>query len=785
MANKRPDGTPALTRRQAGAINKGNRRLSGNINVLMDELNTMTYGVQKTDKIDKLMDEFNNLLKSEVDTVTKVADGDTTSFITKLFSENNKRVAADMKTLEDFFAGNEDQLETFINEQYKNRLLKQADLHEVAKQLVELQEAIIITRDAIISADVVDGHMSRTLTIDNDEMEEDQDDYIPIIEKMEEKFKLQEKIKNFIIPRSLEYGEYYVYCIPYSKLFEDFAKEKNGLGGKQYSAYSESSSIDGITLYEHVTGGGKDRFNKMAKAMTESVTHTPFYNSIKDHENKKSETSQVSEELRTCLEHITVNNNPVPIPVLEEGVSSIRELFKVKDGEIFMETSKKENEYSFKSIMKGIDTGIQGFEDNTERGIHGIKHGNKSKDTNFSNIKDCYVKLMDPMHLFPIELMDEVIGYYYIQEEDVTPMAGILTSTMYYSKFDNANDTNDILLSLAETIVDAFDKKFLEKNEKFKKLIVEALNFYKLNNKKLKFQFIPKEYIIPFKINEDEDGHGVSIIENSLFYAKLYLMLLLFKMFSIIQNSNDTKVNYIRQSGIEKGITNKIQEIARKKQERQLNIPDMFTYTTMINKIGQGSEMYVPVGKNNERGIETEILQGQDVQLNSDLLEMLKKAYISGTGVPDVLMNYFNEADFAKTLELANNRFQGRVVSFQLDYNSQITYLYRQIAKYSTTIPENVVNSLEFNFIQPKSSNANITNDLLNNHNTLSEFLITLFNTDNQDLSPAIQRFKLELAKERLPMLDWDAIEKLWKESQIEGTHDELNPDKSNNEENM
>ena len=262
-------------------------------------------------------------------------------------------------------------------------------------------------------------------------------------------------------------------------------------------------------------------------------------------------------------------------------------------------------------------------------------------------------------------------------------------------------------------------------------------------------------------------------------------MLLLFKMFSIIQNSNDTKVNYIRQSGIEKGITNKIQEIARKKQERQLNIPDMFTYTTMINKIGQGSEMYVPVGKNNERGIETEILQGQDVQLNSDLLEMLKKAYISGTGVPDVLMNYFNEADFAKTLELANNRFQGRVVSFQLDYNSQITYLYRQIAKYSTTIPENVVNSLEFNFIQPKSSNANITNDLLNNHNTLSEFLVTLFNTDTQDLPPAIQRFKRELAKERLPMLDWDSIEKLWKDSQIEGTHDELNPNKSNGEETM
>ena len=38
---------------------------------------------------------------------------------------------------------------------------------------------------------------------------------------MEEKFDLQEKIKNFIVSHGLEYGEYYVYCIPYSVIFND------------------------------------------------------------------------------------------------------------------------------------------------------------------------------------------------------------------------------------------------------------------------------------------------------------------------------------------------------------------------------------------------------------------------------------------------------------------------------------------------------------------------------------------------------------------------------------
>ena len=771
--NRRPITLDNLTRRQAGVINKGNRKVSGNINSLMDNLNNITYGTSRADKADDLMDEFNTLLKGEVESISKSTDGDTTSFITKLFSENNKRLASGMKELEDLFNVNEEQIEAFINEQYRNRLIKQADLREVSSQLIELEEAIIITRDAIISADVVSGHMTRTISIDNDDMEEDQEDYIPIIERMEKKFKLQEKIKNFIIPRSLEFGEYFVYCIPYSKIFEDFSREKNNGIRSQYSPFTEEA-LNGITLYEYLENR-QPEMTHLVEQVTESVGETEIFKEAKKDRNDKALNKEVQEELNQYLHSISINNNSVPLPFLEEGINSITEYYEnFKDRFVFETDTNNESEYTFNHVMKGIDSGIHQ--------VSNSKSKKKDKGENFSSIKDCYIKLMDPMHLLPIEIMNETIGYYYIQEEDITPLAGILTSTMYYDRSDMNRTQNRVLNSLAETIVDAFDKKFLEKNEKFKNLIVEALNYYKLNNKKVKFQFIPKEYIVPFKINEDEDGHGVSIIEKSLFYAKLYLMILLFKIMSIITNSNDTKVNYIRQSGIEKNVSNKIQEIARKKQQRQITLADMFSYTTLINKVGQGSEMYVPVGKSNERGIETEILAGQDVQLNSDLLEMLKKAYISGTGVPDVLMNYFNEADFAKTLELANNRFQGRVVSFQLDYNTQITALYKIIAKYSTTIPDEVVESLEFNFVQPKSSNANITNDLINNHNSLSEFLTNIYYGD-ENTDPKIQKFKKALAKERLPMLDFDNIERIYKESMIDGTHDALNPDNNNEEE--
>lgn len=769
---------PQLTKSQAGRINRINRNISGNINQMMDSLNTMTYGTKRDTKVDSLVNSFNSLLKTEITDIRKGNSGNSVDFITQVLSENNKRLAGASKDLEDIFGTDEGQIQALFTEQYKNRLVKQADLHEVASQLVELKQAIVVTRDAIISADIVDGTMSRTLTVENENMENGAEDYIPIIENVERRFDLQKKIKEFIIPRSLEYGEYYVYAVPYSKIFSDFSKEKaNG----KFKAYSEAA---GRTLDQIIIEKSEQKDlskTKFAKDIMEAAAECPEYEDIVRRntttETAKSDVSkQMNAELKTYMENITICNDAIPLPVLEEGVETYRQYYKEFVEHTMEEASKPS--YTFNAVMRNIDSGVHAF-----NGTGALDKKKGSKAETFTNIQDCYVRLISPLNLLPIKIMDEIIGYYYVQEDDITPMAGILTSTMYYDKYDmNTSETN-IVSMIASSIVEAFDKKFLNNNMKFKKLIVEALNYYKLNSKRIRFQFIPKEYIVPFKINTDEHGNGVSIIEDSLFYAKLYLMLLLFKILSIVTNSNDTKVNYIRQSGIDKNVANKIQDIARKKQERKITMADMFSYTTLINKIGQGNEMYIPTGKGNERGIETEILAGQDVQINGDLMDMLKKAYVSGTGVPDVLLNYYNEADFAKTLELANNRFQGRVISFQLDYNEQITNLYRTICRYATNIPEEVINTLHFNFVQPKSANSNITNDLLNNFNTLAQFLTELYYGQNaQDdagKEAQIMVFKKELAKDRLAMLNFDHIEEIFKNANIQGKGDSMDPMKN------
>ena len=53
------------------------------------------------------------------------------------------------------------------------------------------------------------------------------------------------------------------------------------------------------------------------------------------------------------------------------------------------------------------------------------------------NIKDCYFKLVDPTRMLELTIMDECIGYYYVLEEDITPVAGIMSSTLYFDKFNS------------------------------------------------------------------------------------------------------------------------------------------------------------------------------------------------------------------------------------------------------------------------------------------------------------------------------------------------------------
>lgn len=739
-----------------------------NINNLIGQANLSLYGTDRTSDVDSLNDKFQSILSNELTGITGKEGNDITSFLSQVVSADNKYRAGEDILNNQFndLTGNEySSMQSFIYDAYRNRLLQQADLHEVSSQLIELSEAIMITRDAIISADTVEGRLNRSITfenIDDDEI----DNYNSIVENMENKFQLLEKIKNFIIPKTLEYGEYYVYIVPYSELFNKFQQQKtrNVTNTGILRRFNESTVLEGFN--------DTKKENKLTEL---DMFLEDCYNKYHIRENgkysdKKSSDNRINKDefksdLKNIMENIIISTDDIPIPFLEEGLESIEYINNQHNSVV------TEDNTLFKKVIKN---------NKTDGGVKISKKGE------FDDIGDCYVKMIEPTKIIPIKIMNTILGYYYVQDEDITPLSGAVSSSLYFSRFNEHSRQQTIIDSLAERVVQQFNKPFLKNNLKFKEAIVDCFNYYNLNENRVKMQFIPAEYIVRFKIDEDIDGNGTSMIKKSLFYAKLYLMILLFKIMSIIMYSNDQKINYIKQSGLDKNLANRVQEIARLQQSRQINISDLFSYTTLINKVGNGNAVYMPIGRSGERPIETEILSGQDIQLNNDLLEMLKNAYITGTGVPAAILNYLNEADYAKTVEQNNSKFNARVINYQLDFNPIITDMYKRIMKWSTNIGEEKISNFNFTLTQPRSATANAKAELISQFNTMAEFLTGLLYPDpgqaeNPDsLNAEIREFKKLYAREQLPMINFDDIEEMINKAALINKERKLKPDPKN-----
>ena len=707
------------------------RNLNATFNNSMKNISMSMNGTKldNANELERMDDEINMLINKELSNTKSITSSDMSTFLVKLFNEMDS--TSQTKNINDIFENDTAGLFQFFQQRYQNRNLLFEDLEMITSQLFELDEAVLTTRDAIVTSDDLSCTISRTLKF-HDVSQVDNEQAITAtktIEDLERKLRLLTKLKNLVIPNTLKFGSYFTYVCPYSKLFQDHYDRKM------------KNPVD-YNLRESVTEAFvKDMKDSLAdKKLNINMTNKALEPILKDY-----------------LGNISVVNEAVSIPLLE-GV----DVGGMYNDEEFAAKRKA----GMKNIEKPISP--DGTFDKTN-----------VKDGLFADQIGCYIKYIDPRKIIPIKILDTVIGYYYIHENNFqinkSPFSTTIRVTSMQSGVPNQNseDVESMFLSkITDAIVKAFDKPFLEKNQQFKDMILNALMYNDLYRKNIQFQFIPAEYVTEFKVNEDPEGNGQSILTKALFYAKLYLALLIFKMVSIVTRSNDQRIYYVKNSGIDQNITNKVQEVARAIKGRQINFMDLLNYNSIISKIGAFKEIFIPVGRSGEHGIDFDTLAGQDVPLNTDLMEMLRTNMINGTGVPSVIMNYINEADYAKTLVMANSKFVGRVVSFQLDLNGPTTEFYKLIIKHSNCgIDESILDSFEFVYNAPKTLNNMNLGDMVANVDQIINLAIKAATGENADQSNNNNQIKDEmyntLIRQYLPMINWSAVDDALSDAKI------------------
>ena len=726
--------------KQDDVINeKDNERLQELFKDLYKKLSIGTYDTDKDsnlDQIKNLADKVNRVMNYDLDEMKKFGgENDISRFLLNTIQNSGDSTLKSLSgnltedSLEKLFMSKDGAIFSTFEERFKNKQLLFQDLEIITEQLAELNEAINTTRDDIVAADDLGSEISRSLSfsVEGDDSKE-YDELIEDVKRLEREYKLNYLIREHIIPKTLKYGEYFIYLIPEQNLYENAQKRKLEMTN---GASMESSA---------------------AEYLLESLN---LDKSNPDYKNLKAE-----DILEYVSENVRVNNTNVPLPLLENKsmVGAMKDLQDFNNiGNLLKNLKKKDNKKQ-KGVKDKYST--LGFSD-------GVK---SFKNEDWSDVKGCYIKLLDPKKIIPVKLLNYTIGYYYIHdtELDVTNhhcTHGHRFTNIMNSMSNKSSNQQNLISNMADAIVKSFNKQYLNDNMEFKDLIINSLLYNDMYKKKLHYQFIPGDYVCRFSVNEDENGNGQSMIYKSLFYAKLYLSLLVFNMITYLTKSQDTIVTYVKTSGIDKNMINKTMDVARQWKAKQIGIGDLMDYSSIYSKIGTGRDLFIPEGESGERGLSWDVIQGQDVNTQDELMEKLKEGFINGTGVPSVIMNYINEADFAKTLVMANAKHMRRVMMYQDSFNEDITSFYQKILCYCTDIELEDIANFRYTLQRPKTLPNNNLVDMIGYGDQILDFveksLFGQYAEETPDINVTKDLFRKEFSRKVLPMLPWEIIDEI------------------------
>ena len=723
------------------------------------------------------------------------------------------------------------------------------DIDMVISQIPEWFSALTVTRDAICESDVVTGKLSRTITFDSDIPGVIKEDNImKKIEHLEDKYELHSIIKNHCVFNTLEYGEGYAYIIPYAKVFQDLYKYKlnnntrngNKSGKNSVSSmfdtstsliglgYGESTSIE-VNLHDKIIAEiesnnaeelSKQKKQKGYKRTTDiyseanvsdifteqeimtiypmgeidSLNEAPIKDNVKKglvDKAKKEHLSEFDQILNEITKNITYIDSDIALPVIEESAHDLRAVYEEKYKNELGEGYIKDVNTFFESVMDTKD--------------------DSDIDNKFKNVKGVYIRILPATKLIPIRIDRVIIGYYYVSDLTRPEVSGqrrnsglsgytLRTPSIGYDSF---SPDQMFCEKLANKIINNFDLKFMHDNAALYQEIVAILEQHKFNEAMLRFVFIPAENVQQFTINKDGTGRGHSMLEPGLVTARMYMFLKLYSILYQINNSQ-VRVYYVHMSGIDKNYNRFIQDTIRKFSARRVTANDIFNYRTSMTKVNGGSELVMPMGTGDKPPITFDTIEAAQAPINNELLDTLKNEAINATPVPSAMVQgAMSELDFAKEVELANTRFMTMVSSHKIDFNPDITKMYRKIVRWDSDIDPRIIETLQFTLQQPIRKTLEVTSEMIGNFNSLIEMLLPIFLTkdemkeadgDKETKGGIARKYKKQLLRKFIPQLDVDKLEELADLARKEATpnrlkqtnaEDNLLADAANEEEGM
>jgi hypothetical protein len=715
-------------------------KLSNSVQDNLDNLYSKTYYSQPSNKQD--LENIKSKLDTSIDNIVTVNMNNTgKGTMSTLYSRmqqqgssvsgENKEAGKQLEELINDSQVVESGLMGFINNtttvfDYDNKI------DTILKYMPRLQEALDTRKDNVLSAD----HFSKDfINITSSNINNDSETYNEHIKFIKEQYKIQELAEQ-VYDSASKYGEAFVYIVPYKKAVARLLKQKNNIRAdiniKEGSIITEDGKITMDKLPDNIK---PEMFTECGLDNIEIECSTGVINSI-------AETTLKFEKAKHSLNEMSLNYEGANFSeeTIIESAENIRDIVKGR----FDKTIKDDLE--FKSFD---DRGQDGLIDKES-----IKK--KSKDDKYINVPGTIVRILERKHVIPIYIEEYCFGYYYIEvdgpynpvgdydkmQDPTMSLKGSNSILSTNSMMDQSQKQNNIVRYIANQISNFIDAKFINSNQDLRNEIYTVLKYNYDNNSsrmnKIRVTYIPPDDMEHVYFNMNKDTHrGISDLNKAMFPATIYSAMYITHAIWNMTRAQDKRVYYVNQTvdtNISKTLLNTINQI----KKSNFGIRQIENINHILNITGMFNDYIIPRGPGGSP-IDFEVMQGQQVEYQTEFMTTLEEMAVNSTDVPMEMIQMRNSVDYSSQLTMSSSKFLRKVYNRQSRYQANLTRIVNKI--YNNEFDDNI--TLSVVLPPPMFLNITNTNQMMTNVNEYSQSVAQLILDPDED-----EKIKNEVIRE-------------------------------------
>lgn len=571
------------------------------------------------------------------------------------------------------------------------------EIEVVLKYMPKLREALDAIKDSVLTADNFD---KEYLTFNSPNIgRDDSKTFLEEIEAIKKQYKLYDKVEKWYDNTS-KYGEQFVYKVPYNKAYATLMNRRSETGFSGMAAYRT-----GIREASLITEGA------MPNKFGNNEEMTTLFNSCKDSipeglDNIKVEIVRDSVLDSVCNESTQMRKM---ISIAEHASVMESKIDKVLPDEMF-----------------DIPDNIKDKKDSTSQdGIVGITKDRY--DENSFKVPGMLIKELKHENVIMLYMDDICLGYYYIEFidkygasvfQDNLFQRKSLSSVGYSAgvKFEDEQNTrsatDDLMKYLSYAITSNLDDKFINNNPKLRREIYAVLKYNDIMNAsgldRIRITYLSPNDVEHIKFKEDEDTHrGISDILAGIIPAKLWCCLYICNTIGILTRGQDKRVYYVKQN-VEQNIAQTLLNVINQIKKQNMNIMQIENMNSILGITGKYNDYIIPVGTSGDPPIQFEVMQGQEIDPQTELLDKLEETAVNATGIPIELVTARLNLDFATQLTMSNTKFLRFILKRQSKFEKHIANIITDI--YNTEYNSETGNKIYVTCMLPMPLMLNINN---------------------------------------------------------------------------